>query len=102
MSEDRTPTTERLAIALVEAGGPQSMIDNARGGRYDDYKCEISATPCIDLVRDLRAYGLFDLSKRAMNGEFDSKPWESAAWSEANKNDPELGPLLKIIEGMKP
>ena len=100
MSEERIPTTERLALALEAAGAPQEMIANARGGRYDDFKCEVSATPCIDLVRDCATHGLWGLRTRAMDGEFDSQKWESDAWAKANEDDPELGPALAMINKM--
>jgi len=83
---DPIPTTERLAKALEEAGAPADMIANARKGYYDDYKSEL-ALPCIQLVADLQALGLDDLRRRAMDGEFDGTPEESAAWfAEEGKN----------------
>jgi hypothetical protein len=94
LNADQTPTTERLAKALEEAGAPQKMIDAARAGRYDDYKSE-SPTPCVDLVCDLASAGLDHLRARAMAGEFDAQKWESDAWAESMKDDPEVGPILR-------
>jgi hypothetical protein len=80
------PTTERLATALEAAGAPPGMVDRARAGYYDDFKSEL-ATPCIQLVADLRAAGLDELAARAIDGEFDGTPEESAAWFEAEGKD---------------
>lgn len=107
MNNDRTPTTARLAKALEEAGAPDSMVRAARGGRYDDYKCEESATPCVDLVNHLAALTntpqfavnekIVDLRARAMKGEFDAQKWESDEWARSVEADPEMGPLLKAL-----
>jgi hypothetical protein len=56
------------------------MITAARAGCYDDFKSE-SATPIMDLVRDLRQAGLTHLAQRAMDGEFDATQEESEAWA---------------------
>ena len=72
-------TTEKLARELEKAGAPTDMILKARVGDYDDYKCR-SATPIIDLVRDLTRAGLPDLAQRAMNGEFDGSREEAEEW----------------------
>lgn len=76
-------TTERLACALEAAGAPKVMVTAARAGCYDDFQSE-SATPIMDLVRDLRAAGLYPLAERAMGGEFDSAPDEAEEWAAAN------------------
>jgi hypothetical protein len=73
-------TTERLAKALESANAPKAMITAARAGCYDDFKSE-SATPIMDLVRDLRQAGLTHLAQRAMDGEFDATQEESEAWA---------------------
>lgn len=73
-------TTERLAKALEAVNAPKAMITAARAGCYDDFKSE-SATPCIDLVRDLQQAGLTHLAARAMDGEFDATREEAAAWA---------------------
>ena len=72
------PTTEKLAQAL-HGRGLLEMEADARAGRYDDFKSEYP-TPCIDLVRDLRAAGYDDLADRASAGEWDSTKEESDAW----------------------
>ena len=98
------PTTERLAAALRSAGAPSCMIEKAEAGEYDDYKAKNTATPCVDLVRDLAlaASAAFDarlivLHERALNGEFDAQKWESDAWAKSMKDDPEMGPILKAM-----
>lgn len=63
-------TKERLAQVL-HAAGLFKMEGHARDGGYDDFESE-SATPIMDLVRDLHAAGRRDLAKRAMNGEWDA------------------------------
>lgn len=94
------PTTERLAKALEEAGAPKEMIDRARAGYYDDFKSEL-ALPCVQLVNDLRAAGLHDLERRAMDGEFDGSAEESAAWFEAEGKE-HLSPAMWHIFGDYP
>ena len=71
-------TKERLAQVL-HAEGLFDMEKAARAARYDDYESE-SATPIVDLVRDLRSAGKDDLAKRAMDGEFDASKEEAEAW----------------------
>ena len=108
MSNERIPTSEKLALAMEAAGVPPNLVAKARNADYDDYRSEVSATPCVDLVRDL--YGLastadnpdkaarfMELRARAINGEFDAQKWESDAWAESMKDDPEMGPLLKSM-----
>lgn len=77
MSEE--PTTERLAVALVQAGAPVAMIERARAGFYDDYKSEL-AMPISQLIVDARKLGLTDIARRAINGEFDATQAEGDAW----------------------
>lgn len=71
-------TKEKLAQVL-HAEGLFEMEKAARAGRYDDFESE-SATPIVDLVRDLRAAGKNDLAVRAMNGEWDGTKEEGDAW----------------------
>lgn len=73
------PTTEKLAKAMKASNCPPEMIARARAGYYDDYKSELTL-PCVQLVTDLRAIGQLELAQRAINGEFDGTPEESAAW----------------------
>lgn len=72
-------TKERLVTALTEADAPQSMINKARAGYYDDFESTI-ATPIQSLIQDLRAAGLNELAARAMDGDFDSTAEEGNAW----------------------
>jgi len=80
MSSDKIPTTERLAKAMEENNCPEWMIQKARDGYYDDYKSSI-ATPCVQLVNDLRDAHKDVLAIRAMKGEFDAQSWESDEWA---------------------
>lgn len=79
MTSPTEPTTERLARALEEAGAPESMIEAARAGIYDDFKSPL-ARPITTLVRACQKAGLIDLAHRAMNGEFDGTQAEADAW----------------------
>lgn len=80
MSEERIPTTERLAKAMEKEGCPDWMVTKAREGYYDDYKSSI-ATPCIQLVDDLALVARPLLRARALRGEFDAQKWESDEWA---------------------
>lgn len=73
------PTTEKLAIALERIGAPIEMVRAARAGRYDDYKSD-SATPLLDLLKDLRKIGAHALVSRVINGAFDATKEEAEAW----------------------
>lgn len=72
-------TKDKLAQALREAGAPETMVNKALAGSYDDYESD-SATPIVDLVNDATSYGLTTLAGRAMNGDFDSTREEARAW----------------------
>ena len=74
------PTTERLALALEEAGAPASMVRKARAGHYDDYQSNL-AMPIAQLVVDARRAGLSDIARRAADGDFDATKEESDAWA---------------------
>lgn len=75
----RMKTTEKLADALRKSGAPDSMIQAALVGRYDDYK-SVSATPITDLVKDCYRYGLKDIAYDAINGKYDGTAEESEEW----------------------
>ena len=72
-------TKEKLALVL-HAAALFEMEKAARAGRYDDFESE-SATPIVDLVRDLQERGCSDLAARAMNGEWDGTKEEAEAWA---------------------
>ena len=72
-------TKEKLVAALTEANAPQSIINKARAGYYDDFESTI-ATPIMSLVSDIQGAGLGDLAARAMDGDFDSTTEEAQAW----------------------
>ncbi|KKN13758.1 hypothetical protein LCGC14_1003080 [marine sediment metagenome] len=76
------PTTERLAIAIIEASGPDWMVAKARAGYYDDYKSPI-ATPLMELRQDALDQGLTSIAHRVIDGDFDATREESQAWFES-------------------
>lgn len=81
-SENRIPTTEKLAQALREAGAPDWMIVRAESGYYDDYKSTVSS-PIMALVVDAHHNGLHAIAHRARNGDFDAQKWEADAWAKS-------------------
>jgi hypothetical protein len=84
MSDERIPTTERLARALEALGDPrpevQTLIAEARAGKYDDFKTNL-AFPLIELVQRLRFLNLHALAERVISGEFDAQKWEAEEWA---------------------
>jgi hypothetical protein len=89
-----TPTTERLAEALIHARAPQVMIDRARTGMYDDFKSDLPL-PIVALVEDARKYHLNNIALRAMNGEFDAQDWESDEWAMSAEGQETFRQFLK-------
>lgn len=79
-------TKERLITALINANAPQSIVNKARAGYYDDFESTI-ATPIQALVSDLRDVGLNDLAARAMDGDFDSTKEEAETWFKREGKD---------------
>lgn len=79
-TEERIPTSRRLADALRWANAPSYMIKNAEEGAYDDFKSD-SAQPIERLIRHCIAAGMVEFAERAKNGEFDSQQWESDEWA---------------------
>jgi hypothetical protein len=89
------PTTERLATALLQAGAPPWMIENAKNGLYDDFKSEI-AIPTVLLVAHLKRLGMQEFAQRVVDGEFDSTKEEAEEWA----NSPEgQETFRKLING---
>lgn len=78
------------------------MIDKAKEGYYSDYDSPI-ATPCIQLVMDLRSLGIEDVAKRAIEGEFDATKEESDEWykREGKQMIIESGLPLELFERPK-
>lgn len=74
------PTTERLALALEQAGAPPYMVQRAREGYYDDYRSPL-AGPIMQLVADAKTERLWDIATRAANGEFDGTREEAEEWA---------------------
>lgn len=104
------PTTEKLALALEEIGAPKELVTAAREGRYDDFKSE-SATPLMDLVRDLNAaakrmsffskmrVNLREFTQRVKDGEFDASSEESQEW--ASQQTGEMADILNTLTPSK-
>jgi len=94
MGYERTPTTIKLARALITAEAPDEMIGKAVTGYYDDFKSQ-RADNIVALVEDARRAGLSDIMERAIDGEFDSTREESEAWARSPEGQQILGELLK-------
>jgi hypothetical protein len=92
-----TPTSERLALALIQVGAPPQMVTHAREGYYDDYRSPL-AMPIMQLVHDARAAGLEKIADRAIDGEFDATKEESDAWMASDDGQATLRALLGGIE----
>jgi hypothetical protein len=88
--------TKKLVEALETL--PQSfnrdeLIRRAKKDRFHDFKSD-SATPCVDLVMQLRAAGFEEMAKRAMEGEFDAGREESEAWAQSPEGIETFNQLL--------
>ena len=96
-------TKDKLAMALLKAGAPESMVKKAEIGYYDDYLSPL-ATPIVQLVSDCRFFikhgrpGLKDIVKRAKNGEFDATKEESEAWAGSAEGKETFA---RLMEGAK-
>lgn len=87
-------TKDKLAAALEAAGAPASMIENARGGFYDDYDSPL-ANPIGTLVAHARNVGLESVAQAAIDGEFNATREESEAWARrVYATDPEMRALM--------
>ena len=85
-------STERLVLALREAGAPPALVFRAAAGAFHDFKSE-SATPLIDLVRECERLGLWAVAERARNGDFDATREESERWAVSADGKRALGLL---------
>lgn len=81
-TQERIPTTQRLADALREVSAPEALIRAAESGAYDDFKSGI-ADNIANLIQDCLIADLDALAQRAMDGEFDSPDWEAEEWINA-------------------
>lgn len=86
-------TSDRLALALIEAGAPPIMVEKAKEGYYDDYKSPI-AIPLTQLIIDLRAASdacvgpgripvkarLLAIADQATQGKWDCTKEEADEW----------------------
>ena len=80
------PTTERLALAMEEAGCPAEAIALARAGHYDLIASPMKL-PIQKLADDLREMGFSELAERAITGEFNPTPDEAKAFLDSDLPD---------------
>jgi len=69
---ETTPAAQRLTVALVEANAPKEIVDLARDGMFGDFTSPYDM-PITELITQCQNLGLHDISKRAMDGEFDGR-----------------------------
>ena len=95
------PTTEKLALAMIEAGIAEDhyLVTEARAGRYDDYKSDLEP-PIVTLVARLREHGYDELAKRAIAGEFDATRDESDDWMASPDGQAALAELPPAARAM--
>jgi hypothetical protein len=93
LTEDRTPTGAKLAIALEAEGAPAGMAQAAREGFYDDYRSPLPF-PQSQLLADARALGLTEIVRGVLAGDFDAQPWEADAWAASADGEEALALLF--------
>lgn len=85
------PSSAKLAAAIrahprysaVDLHNPfLQLVARAEADFYHDFLSPI-ATPCMQLMADLRRLGLDDLAARHLNGDFDATKEESDEWAES-------------------
>lgn len=62
--------SEKLTVALTDAGAPIDMIKRAAAGYYGDFTSPL-AFPITTLINDCMALGLTEVADRARKGDFD-------------------------------
>lgn len=86
-------TSDRLALALIEAGATPDMVHRAKEGYYDDYKSPL-AMPITQLIIDLRTEAdraagphripvkarLLAIADQATQGKWDCTKEEADEW----------------------
>lgn len=92
--KQKLPTKERLARHLAAEGLPD-LAYNARQGRYDDFDEGGAELPQVELLRDLKRRGRYDLSWIVTSGEYDATKAESDAW--ARRQTGEAGAMLDAL-----
>ena len=88
-------TKDRLAEELLKIGLP-GMSVRARAGLYDDFLSQVEDNIGL-LCRDLATVGTPEalaLRARALDGEFDSTPEESEAWTQSEEGMAAFSELL--------
>lgn len=92
-------TAERLAVALEEAHAPAWIIENARGGVYDEFRGPL-AFPLLTLERDLKIAIMANparkrLIARVRDGEFDASEEEAKAWARSPEGREAFASLMR-------
>lgn len=94
-------STERLVLALKEAGAPTDLVLRALGDAFHDFRSP-SATPIMDLVAACEHAGLHAIAERAKTGEFDAGRTESDAWMNSPEGQATMKQLLNEVTKGKP
>lgn len=92
-----TPTSDKLAAALITEGAPPYMITRAINGYYDDFKSPV-AMPEVVLLADARKHGLKRIEEGVLNGEWDATPEESDAWAKSSDGQ---AVFTELLDGAK-
>jgi len=92
------PTKERLARWLESEEAPSWIVYHARRGKYDDFDDNGAELPQIELVKDLKSAGRYDLSRPIIDGVFDASADESKAW--AARQVGETKAILDVLDSV--
>lgn len=87
------PSSERLALALEEAGAPAYMVSLARDDHYHDFKSPLPM-PNHQLLADAREHGLTTIAAGVMDGTWDATKEESDAWAKSPDGQSVFNELL--------
>lgn len=89
---------ELNSINLVNGADPRIdlIIEEAKAGEYHDYKNKKYVCGKVMLVEHLRQAGLWDLSKRVIDGEFDEEADEQDIEMMKRECPPEMWPILGL------
>lgn len=88
------PSSERLAVALEEAGAPAEMIKRARADYYHDYKSDIPF-PETQLLMDARLHGLESIAEGVLEGKWDATKQEADDWARSPEGQSVFRQLLE-------
>lgn len=88
------PSSERLAVALQEAGAPTEMIEKARKDFYHDFKSPL-ALPEHVLYQEALLHGLASICEGVLQGKWDATKEESDAWARSADGQAAMRQLLE-------